>query len=370
MQNALALARRGLGITWPNPAVGCVIVREGEAEGPVVVGRGWTQSGGRPHAETEALARAGERAGGATAYVTLEPCSHHGKTPPCADALIDAGICRVLVAVTDPDERVSGRGIEMLTRAGIDVDIGLCEDEALDVNRGYFLRNNANRPFFSLKTATTLDSRIATESGLSQWITGPEARKFSHLLRATHDAIIVGARTAAVDNPSLTCRLPGLDRHSPVRIVADSRLSMPPDHDLIASAADTATWIYTTESADHGSASRLTEAGAVVIPVASGEDGRVDLKAMAADMAARGLTRVLVEGGGTLASGFLLAGLIDRYYSIRHPAIMGGDGVAAIASMNIRSLPNMIAFTYRASWSMGADFVEVFDRLDPPHNLE
>ena len=371
MQNALALARRGLGITWPNPAVGCVIVREGETGGPVVVGRGWTQPGGRPHAETEALARAGERARGATAYVTLEPCSHHGKTPPCAGALIDAGINRVVVAIADPDDRVSGRGIDMLKRAGIDVGVGLCDDEALDVNRGYLLRQSENRPLFSLKTATTLDSRIATASGLSQWITGTEARKFSHLLRATHDAIVVGAQTAAVDNPSLTCRLPGLDQHSPVRIVVDSQLSsIPPEHELITSAADTATWIYTTEDADHGSASRLTEAGAVVIPVASLEDGRVDLKAMAGDMAARGLTRVLVEGGGSLASGFLMAGLIDRYYSIRHPAIMGGDGVSAIASMSIRSLPEMIAFTYRASWSMGADFVEVFDRLDPPDNLE
>jgi len=370
MQNALALARRGLGTTWPNPAVGCVIVREGEAGGPVVVGRGWTQPGGRPHAETEALARAGERAQGATAYVTLEPCSHHGKTPPCAGALIDAGIGRAVIAITDPDVRVSGNGIEMLRQAGVDVGIGFCEDEAFEVNRGYFLRQRANRPFFSLKTATTLDSRIATANGASQWITGPEARKFSHLLRANHDAIVIGTRTAVLDDPSLTCRLPGLDQSSPVRIVVDSKLSIPPGHRLITSASDTATWIYTTERADRKKEFELTAAGALVIPVAGGKDGRVDLIAMAANMADRGLTRVLVEGGGTLASGFLVAELIDRYFSIRHPAVMGGDGIAAIASMNIQALPEMSAFTYRTSWSMGADIVEIFDRIDPPHNRE
>jgi len=365
MENALALARRGLGTVWPNPAVGCVIAAEEDPGGPQIVGRGWTQPGGRPHAETEALARAGERARGATAYVTLEPCSHHGKTPPCANALIDAGIGRIVIAVADPDPRVSGRGIEMLKQAGIEVGIGLCAEEALEINRGYFLRQSANRPFFSLKTATTLDSRIATVNGASQWITGPEARKFSHLLRASHDAIVVGARTATIDDPALTCRLPGLKKYSPVRIVTDSKLSIPPGQALVASAGDTATWIYTTEYAERARASELIDAGALVITVASREDGRVDLKAMAADMAARGLTRVLVEGGGTLAAEFLLAGLIDRYYSIRHPAVIGGDGLAAIASMDVRSLLEMIAFTYRASWSMGADFVEVFDRLTP-----
>jgi len=370
MLNALALARRGLGAAWPNPAVGCLIVAEDDANGPVIIGRGWTQPGGRPHAETEALDRAGRRARGATAYVTLEPCSHHGKTPPCANALIEAGIKRVVITIADPDERVSGRGIELLKGAGIEVDTGLCREEAFDVNRGYFLRQGEKRPMFSLKTATTLDSRIATANGVSRWITGSEARKFSHLLRAENDAIVIGARTAAVDNPSLTCRLPGLSQKSPVRIVTDSKLSILSSHVLITSAADTATWVYTTDGANRGSMAELTDAGALVIPVARGKDNRVELGAMAADMAARGLTRVLVEGGGTLASGFLMAGLIDRYYSIRHPAIIGGDGIAAIAPMKTRSLPEMSAFTYRGSWSMGADIVEIFDRDDSPPNRE
>ena len=195
MRAALALARRGLGNTWPNPAVGCVIVNEGR-----VVGRGWTQRGGRPHAETEALARAGSAATGATAYVTLEPCSHHGKTPPCAEALIGARIARVVAAVEDPDPRVSGAGIARLRDAGVEVETGLCAEEAAELNAGFFCRVTHGRPLVTLKLATSLDGRIATANGESRWITGPAARERAHLLRATHDAVLVGTGTAFADD--------------------------------------------------------------------------------------------------------------------------------------------------------------------------
>src|SRR5580700_4659831 len=222
MRTALGLARRGLGNTWPNPAVGCVIVKDGR-----VVGRGWTQKGGRPHAETEALARAGKGAKGATAYVSLEPCSHHGKTPPCAEALIAAGVSRVVAAVEDPDPRVSGRGIARLRAAGIAVEAGLCAAEAAELNAGFFCRVAQGRPLVTLKLAASLDGRIATPTGKSRWITGPAARERAHLLRAAHDAVLIGTGTALADDPQLTCRLPGLEARSPVRIVIDRTLRLP-----------------------------------------------------------------------------------------------------------------------------------------------
>ena len=260
---ALALAERGLGAVWPNPAVGCVLVA-----GDQVVGRGWTQPGGRPHAESEALARAGAAARGATAYVSLEPCAHHGETPPCTDALIAAGIARVVVALVDPDPRVSGKGIEGLEAAGIAVSTGVRAEDAEDLNRGFLKRVIEGRPLVTLKVATSLDGRIATGGGDSKWITGEAARRRAHLLRAQNDAILVGARTAMLDRPRLTCRLPGLEDRSPIRIVADRRLRLPLTDPLVAEAGDPPTWLFTIQGAD----SR-----------ALGE---------------RGLTRVLVEGGG------------------------------------------------------------------------
>ena len=212
MRAALGLARRGLGTVWPNPSVGCVLVKDGH-----VVGRGWTQRGGRPHGETEALRRAGAAANGATAYVTLEPCSHWGKTPPCADALIAAGLRRVVVALEDPDPRVAGAGIEALRKAGLAVETGLCTAEAAELNAGFLRRIRSGRPLVTLKLATSLDGRIATAAGESRWITGPQSRESAHLLRATHDAILVGTATVLADDPELTCRLPGLANRSPVR---------------------------------------------------------------------------------------------------------------------------------------------------------
>src|SRR5512134_1017521 len=226
---ALTLARRGLGNTWPNPSVGCVLVRDGR-----VVGRGWTQPGGRPHAETEALRRAGDLARGATAYVTLEPCSHHGRTPPCCNALIAAGVARVVCAMRDPDPRVDGRGFARLREAGIEVVEGLLEAEAQALNAGFARRIREGRPFVTLKLATTLDGRIATARGESRWITGPEARREAHALRARHDAILVGSGTAVSDDPDLSCRLPGAAPVKSLRVIADARLRTPPTAQVCA----------------------------------------------------------------------------------------------------------------------------------------
>ncbi|MBT3305591.1 MAG: bifunctional diaminohydroxyphosphoribosylaminopyrimidine deaminase/5-amino-6-(5-phosphoribosylamino)uracil reductase RibD, partial [Alphaproteobacteria bacterium] len=227
MRTALSLARRGLGSVWPNPAVGCVLVREDL--GHRIVGRGWTQDGGRPHAETEALGRAGELARGATAYVSLEPCNHQGETGACSEALINAGVKRCVIATEDSDPRVSGGGVKRLQNAGVETLTGICQKEALYLNVGFLMRVTEGRPMFTLKTATTLDGRVATVRGNSKWITGAGARAFAHGLRADHDAILIGIGTALADNPSLTCRLPGMEDRSPVRIVADSALRLAPD---------------------------------------------------------------------------------------------------------------------------------------------
>ncbi len=244
MRTALALARRGLGAVWPNPAVGCVLVNGGR-----VIGRGWTQPGGRPHAETEALRRAGEAARGAIAYVSLEPCCHWGRTPPCADALIAAGVRRVVVALEDPDPRVAGAGIGRLRAAGLAVDTGLGAAEAAEINAGFLARLAFGRPLVTLKLATSLDGRIATGSGESRWITGPPARARAHSLRAEHDAIMVGTGTVLADDPQLTCRLPGLGHRSPVRVVLDRHLRIPPAAQVIADARRTPTWVLTLPSA-------------------------------------------------------------------------------------------------------------------------
>lgn len=362
MAAALALARRGLGAVWPNPAVGCILVRPDL--GHRVVGRGWTQPGGRPHAETEALRRAGDLARGATAYVSLEPCSHHGETPPCADALVAAGITRAVVAVEDPDPRVSGRGLDRLRKAGIVVDVGLGAETASDINAGFFLRVAAGRPLITVKAAATLDGRIATASGESRWITGEAARAYGHGLRARHDAIAIGVGTALADDPDLTCRLPGLAGRSPVRIVFDSALRLPPAGRLVATAAETPTWVLCCEKAAGAARQALTAAGVTVIQVVADADGRPALPAAFAELARRGLTRVLVEGGGTLVAAVLRAGLGDRLAWMRAPRILGGDALAAVAGMGVSVLADAPAFERTASLEVGADVVELFRRKE------
>ena len=358
MGAALALGRRGLGRVWPNPAVGCVLAR-----GRRVVGRGWTQPGGRPHAETEALARAGAAARGATCYVTLEPCSHHGRTPPCADALIEAGISRVVAATGDPDPRVSGRGFAQLSAAGIAVERGLGEAEARFDNAGFIARVRSGRPLVALKTATTLDGRIAAHNGRSQWITGPAARAAAHGLRARYDAVMVGARTALLDNPRLDCRLDGLRDRSPLRIVADGSLALPATHHLAADGG--ATWVFCREDADRDRAGALEEAGVRLIRLPAGAEGRMDIAAGLQRLGEAGLTRLLVEGGGMLAAALLKADLVDRIHWFRAPAVMGGDGAPAVAALGVEAPGEAPHFRLHARREAGDDIWEVWLRCSP-----
>ncbi|WP_173981893.1 bifunctional diaminohydroxyphosphoribosylaminopyrimidine deaminase/5-amino-6-(5-phosphoribosylamino)uracil reductase RibD [Magnetospirillum sp. SS-4] len=358
MRAALALARRGLGSVWPNPAVGCVIVRDGR-----VVGRGWTQPGGRPHAETEALAMAGEAAASATVYVTLEPCAHHGKTPPCAEALIAAGVTRAVVAVRDPDSRVAGRGIEMLRRAGIEVVEGLLADEAAEINAGFLLRITTGRPLVTLKLASTLDGRIATHSGESRWITGEAARRTGHLLRAENDVIMVGSGTAIADNPDLTCRLDGLGERSPVRVVVDGRLRLPLTSRLVATANDIPTWVLTLEDCDATRLRVFEDSGVDVIEIPAGPEGSIDLTQAMEALGESGVTRVLVEGGAHLAAALLRADLVDRLIWFRAPRLMGGDGLPAAVAFGIDHLSQTPRFERVEIRPVGDDLMEVYKRL-------
>ena len=359
MTAALALARRGLGRVWPNPAVGCILVKEGR-----VVGRGWTQAGGRPHAETEALARAGAAAKGSTAYVTLEPCSHHGKTGPCADALAAAGIARAVVALGDPDPRVAGRGIARLERAGVAVSLGLMSAEAAELNAGFLSLQKKGRPLVTWKTATTLDGKIATREGESRWITGELARARAHLLRAAHDAVAVGIGTAFADDPELTCRLPGLEAASPVRIVVDGRLRLPLTSRLIASARATPSWIITRSDAPAERRQVLLDAGVEVIAVEPGEGDRPSLPEALAELGKRGLTRLLLEGGSQLVAAFLRAGLVDRIAWFRASSIFGGDGLPTAAAFGVERIAEAPSFRRLAQIPCGDDTLEYLARGD------
>ena len=355
MRTALALARRGLGAVWPNPAVGCVIINEDR-----VVGRGWTQPGGRPHAETEAMRRAGQAALGATAYVSLEPCCHWGRTPPCADALIEAGVRRVVVAVEDPDPRVAGNGIARLRAAGIAVDAGLGAEEATEINAGFLTRLALGRPLVTLKLATSLDGRIATSRGESQWITGPPARERGHALRAAYDAIMVGAATVLADDPQLTCRLPGLGHRSPVRVVLDPHLRIPRRAGVIAHARQTPTWVLTLRSADAARRAPLLAAGVTLIDVDPDSENRIDLVAALAALAERGVTRLLIEGGARLAAALLRAHLVDRLAWFHAPLLIGGDGTPAVAALGLDRLADAPGFERLSVARVSDDMLTTF----------
>ena len=358
MRTALALARRGLGTVWPNPAVGCVLVKDG-----LVVGRGWTQPGGRPHGETEALCRAGAEARGATAYVSLEPCCHWGKTPPCTDALIKAGVRRVVVTLEDPDPRVSGNGIRQLRAAGLEVEMGLCAKEAAEVNAGFLNRLRLGRPLVAIKLATSLDGRIATASGESQWISGPPARDRAHALRADHDAIMVGTGTALADDPQLTCRLPGLESRSPVRVVIDRNLRIPATARLIADARSVPTWIVTLRSADPSRRAEFAAGGVTLIDVQPDHEGRIDLAAALRVIGARGITRLLVEGGARLAAAFFRARLVDRLVWVHAPLLIGGDAIPAIAALGLTALSDAPTFERMSMETVGEDVLTTFRAL-------
>ena len=359
MRAALALGRRGLGTTWPNPSVGCVIVRDGR-----VVGRGHTAPGGRPHAEPTALAMAGEQAKGATAYVTLEPCCHWGRSPPCTGALIDAGIARVVVAATDPDPRVNGQGLAKLQAAGIAVETGLLADEALETLIGFITRITLGRPMVTLKLASTLDGRIATHGGQSQWITDTQARRLGHAMRGRHDAVMVGVGTVLADNPDLTCRIPGFRPTPNVRIVADSHLRTPLTSRLLATAAEIPTWFLLREGTNLAREEAFTAIGAKLIKIPGSSMG-VDLTLAMTALGTAGLTRVLVEGGGQLAAALLRADLVDRIAWFHAPASMGGDGWPAVQAFVIETLAAMPRFRRHCVTAIGTDMLSEYSRQTP-----
>lgn len=355
MRAALALATRGLGNTSPNPTVGCVIVRDG-----TVVGRGWTAPGGRPHAETEALRRAGNRAKGATVYVTLEPCCHWGRTPPCTKALIAAGVSRVVVALRDQDPRVNGGGIQRLRDAGIIVEEGLLSDDAARLNAGFLQRLYSKRPLVTLKLASTLDGRIATRTGESRWITSPEARRVAHALRGQHDAVLVGSGTVLADNPDLSCRLPGYAPAPLLRVVADSRVRTPPEARLFSGKGEVIIATRPGHSAE--ALDRLHDVGAVVLEVSALSDGGLGMAELLRCLSERGIGRLLAEGGAALAASLLRADLVDRLAWFHAPGIMGSEGLAAVADLPVEALATIPKFRRAAVTSCGPDLLSEFER--------
>ncbi len=358
MQLALTLGRRGQGRTWPNPAVGAVVVKDG-----VIVGRGWTQPGGRPHAEPEALMRAGEAARGATLYVTLEPCSHFGKSPPCADAIIAAGIARVASAIEDPNPEVAGQGHARLRAAGITVEIGLGAVEAARDHAGHFRCVRDKRPHVILKLAVSSDDKIAAAGRKPVTITGEAAKSRVHLLRAQCDAILVGIGTVLSDDPLLTCRLPGMEARSPVRVVLDPRLRISGTSRLVHSARGTPLWVMASELAEAPAAMKLGAAGAQVIRLAPPKSSPgLDPAAVLHALAEKGITRLLVEGGARVASSFVAAGLVDEVWLLRGPDPIGADGIAALDALPLTAITQSPALKVRASETLQKDTLTIYER--------
>lgn len=349
MEAALRLALTHLGRTSTNPSVGCLIVKDGE-----IVGRGVTAEGGRPHAETQALAEAGEKASGATAYVTLEPCSHYGRTPPCANAIVAAGIARVVISVLDPDPRVSGRGVKILMDAGIEVVTGVLEEEGRRALAAYLTRQIKKRPQVILKLAISSDGMIGREGAGQIAITGPQSREQVHLLRAETDAILVGIGTALADDPELTVRLPGLERYSPVRVVLDRNLDLPVTSKLVRSAREVPVIAVAGEGAPDILHSRRAALEAEGVEVVEAND----LESLLFGLVSRGISSVLVEGGAKTARAFLDAGLVDRILLFHGPGEIGPDGI--VAPVDTDHIPE--GFKHVRSAVFGADRFDDYER--------
>jgi diaminohydroxyphosphoribosylaminopyrimidine deaminase / 5-amino-6-(5-phosphoribosylamino)uracil reductase len=360
MQVALALGRRALGNAWPNPAVGALLVRNEEGA-PIVVGRGWTQPSGRPHAETEALRRAGGAARGATLYVTLEPCSHHGKTPPCADAIIAAGVTRVVSALEDPNPEVAGQGHARLRAHGICVDIGLGAKEAARAHAGHITRIRFGRPHVTLKLAISADGKVALAGRIPTAISGPAARGFVHLMRAQNDAIMVGIGTVMSDDPLLSCRLPGMEKRSPVRVVLDPLLRIPLTSALARTANTVRTWIIAGPDASRVAEEALVGRGVRVFR-SDTQDGRFDLAAVMRVLASEGITRVMVEGGPRIAAALVSADLVDEAVLLRSSQSIGFDGVDALEHLPLTTLTHLSGLKFHTSETIGEDIVETYER--------
>lgn len=356
MQLALTLGRRGLGNSWPNPAVGAVVVKDG-----VVLGRGWTQAGGRPHAETEALRRAGDQAKGATLYATLEPCSHHGRTPPCADAIVAAGIVRVVSAIGDPNPKVAGDGYAKLRAAGIAVTDRVCAEDARRDHSGHIRRILEGRPHVTLKLALSADGKAALPGGKPVQITGEETRARMHLMRAMNDAILIGIGTVLADDPALTCRLPGMAKLSPVRVVLDPELRLPLASQLVATARDIPAWVVCGLDAPSEREQRLSERGVAIIRTEAGAAG-LDVAAVLHALAERGITRLMVEGGPKVAASFLRVDLVDEAVLLHGPVTIGPDGLAALDGLAPDALTASQTLCLTGTETIGADRLERYER--------
>lgn len=357
MALALSLGRRGQGNTAPNPAVGCVIVAKGR-----IVGRGWTQPGGRPHAEVVALDQAGSAAQGATVYVTLEPCAHHGQTPPCARALVLAGVARVVVAVADVDGRVDGKGLAMLREAGIAVEEGLMANRAFADMAGFFRRVVMGRPEVTLKLASSFDGRIATGTGESQWITGPEARRVGHAMRLRHDAVMVGGGTARHDDPSLTVRDMGVSTQ-PARVVVTRRLDLPLLGNLARTARDIPVILCHGKDADKDLQRTWSDLGATLLPCQI-SGGQLDTHDVLTQLGAHGLNRVYCEGGSALAASLLANDLVDRLAGFTAGLAIGAEGLPGVGALGLGSLSEAARFRLVEARSVGPDVMHLWERAE------
>ena len=356
MAVALALGRRGLGRTWPNPAVGAVVVKDG-----LILGRGWTQAGGRPHAETEALKAAGPAAKGATLYTTLEPCSHHGKTPPCADALIAAGIARVVAALEDPNPEVAGQGLARLREHGIAVELGIGAVEARRAHAGHIRRMQDGRPHVMLKLAVSADGKAGLAGRRPASITGEEGRARVHLMRAMSDAIMTGIGTAIADDPLLTCRLRGMEKRSPLRIILDPELKLPTGGRLAVSAREVPVWVIAGTNISDERKAVLEKLGVQVFGTRIAKNG-IDLAAVMQLLGDRGITRLMVEGGPRIAASFLNADLVDEAALLRSRQSIGVDGLDAIEGLPLEALTKSPCLKSRGVEALGADSIEMFER--------
>ena len=367
MKIALRLGQRGLGSTWPNPSVGCVIVRS-DTDKKIIIGRGTTQNGGFPHAENQAINQAISVYGkdsliGSTAYVSLEPCCHYGKTPPCVNLLIESGLRRVVIGCVDPDPRVSGMGIELLKKSGVEVVSGILEHESESLNAGFFNKVRSGRPLVTLKMATTVDGKIATKTGESKWITGALAREKVHIMRSQYDAIAIGINTVLQDNPKLTCRLPGLENRSPVRVVFDSSLKIDINSDILKTASSYKTWIITSENHDLSVINKFEEYGVEIISVALDGEGHIDLYLALAALAKRGITRLMVEGGATLSTSFLRSNLVDLLAWFRAPSLIGADGKSVFSNLGVDGIDSMHKFELLNHENIGSETLDLYGRI-------
>lgn len=344
MKIALSLSKRGIGLTAPNPSVGCVLVKNDQ-----IIATGVTSKDGRPHAETVALDKAGQNARGATAYVTLEPCCHHGQTPPCTDALIKSGVAKVVIATTDTSKKVSGGGIIKLQEAGIGVFLGVCEEEAKQTNEGFFSVQEKGRPYVTLKLATSLDGKIADKTGNSKWITGEGARAYAHYLRAKNDAIMVGIGTVIADNPMLNCRLSGMAEQSPIRIVLDNNLRIPLNSKLVQTAKQIPLYIIGSNVKEN----KFLQENSVKIIKCNGITNILPL------LAYNGITRLMVEGGSKIAESFIKENFVDELVWMRSAKKIGHDGIEAIAGMDIERVTNE-KFTKLSQNVLSEDLITIY----------